>query len=194
MLTLSHLADTHLMPSYFEMISRMHSRYPATCQTSFYVPPIIFDRNMHKVPLGVRLADMLWCGAGLSGLHCSSRNCIPTSVYSLPLSLAERVGGWDTGPESIGEDLHMYLKCSLALAANLTTRIVYSPASQSNVDTDVKGVRGYFAGLMARYNQALRHTWGALDVGYTVNKSWDHLVVSRSGNSGSSDLRMRGEK
>jgi len=158
------------MPAYFQLVGQMHLDYPSTSGTTLYVPPIIFDRNIHRVPLGVRLADMLWCGAGLSGLHCNSTTSIPTSVYSLPLTLAERVGGWDVGPESIGEDLHMWLKCSLALSANLTTRVVYSPASQCNVDTDIKGLRGYFCGLHARYVQALRHTWGALDVGYMIQE------------------------
>ncbi|THZ33527.1 hypothetical protein D6C90_08295 [Aureobasidium pullulans] len=156
-------ADTHLLPYHFESISRLHSENPSTCKSTMYVPHLIFDRNMHAIPLLVRLADMLWCGADLACLHSTSTVCIPTSIYSLPLSLAETVGGWDAGPESIGEDMRMYL----------------NPASQCNVASGEMGWRGYKASLVARYQQAIRHTWGALDVGYTLEKLW-HLFRSSS--------------
>ena len=146
----------------------MHEADPINAPTTMYVPPIAFDRNIHKIPALVRLADILWCCAGLSGDHSKGSVQIPTSVYTLPMTLVENVEGWDTGPDSIGEDIHMYLKCSLALRGNLNTRVVYSPASQCDVDSGINGLRGYFAALVSRFNQALRHSWGALDVGFTV--------------------------
>lgn len=146
----------------------MHFRYPETAETTIYVPPIIFDRNAHSVPTPVRVADLLWAGAGLSGHYDSSAICPPTSVYSLPLSLVDHAGGWDAGDDAIGEDLHMYVKCFFALDGKLTTRTVLSPASQSNVHTDGKGIRGFFRDCKARYRQALRHMWGALDSGYVA--------------------------
>ncbi|GAB7342123.1 hypothetical protein MBLNU457_g0391t1 [Dothideomycetes sp. NU457] len=161
-------ADTHLMPSYFELISNMHEADPINAPTTMYVPPIAFDRNIHKIPALVRLADVLWCCAGLSGDHSKGSVRIPTSVYTLPMTLIENVEGWDTGPDSIGEDIHMYLKCSLALRGNLNTRVVYSPASQCDVDSGESGFMGYLAALVSRFNQALRHSWGALDFGFTV--------------------------
>lgn len=154
----------------------MHFAYPETADSTMYVPPIIFDRNAHVVPRLVRVADLLWAGAGLSGHYASSLICPPTSVYSLPLSLVDRAGGWDAGADAIGEDLHMYVKCFFALNGNLTTRSVFSPASHSNVYTNGKGVRGFYNDIMARYKQALRHMWGALDSGFvlksTINMWW----------------------
>ena len=133
-----------------------------------YVPPLIFDRNAHLVPRLVRVADLIWAGAGLSGHYRTSTICPPTSVYSLPLSLVDLIGGWDTDESSIGEDLHMYLKCFFKLNGNLTTRSIYSPASHSNVHTSGKGIRGFFQDILARYRQAMRHMWGALDSGYAL--------------------------
>ena len=101
--------------------------------------PIIFDRNAQQVNPLVRAADIFWCGAGLSGLYRGSGIKIPTSVYSLAMQLAGDVGGWDTGPESIGEDMHMFLKCYFASKGRAQVKILYSPASQSNVSSDVKG-------------------------------------------------------
>jgi hypothetical protein len=153
----------------------MYSAYPGTAESTIYVPPIIFDRNAHLVPRLVRVADLLWAGAGLSGHYESSSICPPTSVYSLPLSLVDLAGGWDAGAEAIGEDLHMYIKCFFALNGNLTTRSVFSAASHTNVHSNSKGIRGFFANIDARYKQALRHMWGALDSGFALksaNKMW----------------------
>jgi Glycosyl transferase family group 2 len=146
----------------------MHYTYPATADTTMYVPPIIFDRNAHLVPRLVRVADLLWAGAGLSGHYKTSSICPPTSVYSLSLSLVDRAGGWDAGEDAIGEDLHMYIKCFFALNGNLTTRSIFSAASHSNVHSSGKGIRGFFEDINARYKQAMRHMWGALDSGFVL--------------------------
>lgn len=107
----------------------------------------------------------------MSGHYKSSYICPPTSVYSLPLTLVDKAGGWDAGDVAIGEDLHMYIKCFFALHGNLTTRTVLSAASQSNVHSSGQGIRGLYTNLKARYKQALRHMWGALDSGYVVKAS-----------------------
>lgn len=148
----------------------MHLEYPELAHTTLYSAPILFDRNAHLVPALVRVADILWCAAGLSGLYASSSIRPPTSVYSLPLVLVDRVGGWDTDPESIGEDLHMYLKCFFALNGNLTSRTVLAPVSQTSVCSGQKGYRGMAADVRARYGQAMRHMWGALDTGYAMRQ------------------------
>lgn len=148
----------------------MHLEYPQLAQTTLYSAPILFDRNAHLVPTVVRVADILWCAAGLSGLYACSSIRPPTSVYSLPLELVDRVGGWDSDPEAIGEDLHMYLKCFFALNGNLTSRTVLSPVSQTSVCSGQKGHRGLVMDIRARYAQAMRHMWGALDSGYAMRQ------------------------
>ncbi|PNY28161.1 Uncharacterized protein TCAP_01909 [Tolypocladium capitatum] len=164
-------ADSHLSPRYFASITSMHLSHPETAATTLYAAPIIFDRNAHNVPAIVRVADILWCAAGMSGLYRGSAIAPPTSVYSLPLQLVDRVGGWDCDAEAIGEDLHMYLKCFFALNGNLTCRTVLSPVSQSNVTGGGKGgIRGTIVDMQARYKQALRHMWGALDTGFALRK------------------------
>lgn len=165
-------ADSHLSADYFTLLTNMHLSYPETALTTVYSAPIIFDRNAHNVHPLVRVADIVWCAAGMSGLYPGSSIAPPTSVYSLPLDLVDRVGGWDCDGEAIGEDLHMYIKCFFALNGNLTSRIINSPVSQSNVTggLSVKGWRGAYADINARYKQALRHMWGALDTGFALRK------------------------
>ncbi|KAH7257149.1 glycosyl transferase family group 2-domain-containing protein, partial [Fusarium tricinctum] len=159
-------ADSHLSSNYFTLLTNMHLSYSETALTTIYSAPIIFDRNAHSVPAVVRVADILWCAAGMSGLYPKSSISPPTSVYSLPLDLVDRVGGWDCGSEAIGEDLHMYIKCFFVLNGNLTSRVIYSPVSQSNVT----GGGGLWKDARARYKQALRHMWGALDTGFALRK------------------------
>ena len=156
----------------------MHLSYPSTAATTVYVPPIIFDRNCQSVSKIVRVADLAWCCAGLSGLYVSSRIRPPTSVYSIPLTLVDYVGGWDAGPEAIGEDLHMYLKCFFALRGNLTTQTVPAPVSQTDVHGDEKGLRALVSDFKARYKQGLRHMWGALDTGFAVQELWKMMTTS----------------
>ncbi|KAI1810555.1 glycosyl transferase family group 2-domain-containing protein [Poronia punctata] len=164
-------ADSHLSSNYFALLTSMHTSNPETAATTLYAAPIIFDRNAHQVPAIVRVADILWGAAGMSGLYRGSSIAPPTSVYSLPLQLVDRVGGWDCDSEAIGEDLHMYLKCFFALNGNLSVRTIHSPVSQSNVKGDGgKGIGRIYNDMNARYKQALRHMWGALDVGFAMRK------------------------
>ncbi|KAK3328857.1 glycosyl transferase family group 2-domain-containing protein [Apodospora peruviana] len=165
-------ADSHLSSNYFALVTTMHVAHPETANTTLYSAPIIFDRNAHNVPAIVRVADILWSAAGMSGLYKGSTIAPPTSVYSLPLELVDRVGGWDCDNEAIGEDLHMYLKCFFALNGNLTVRTVLSPVSQTNVTGGGrgKGIQGIITDMRARYKQAQRHMWGALDTGYALRK------------------------
>jgi hypothetical protein len=150
----------------------MHTIHPETAATTLYAAPIIFDRNAHNVNAFVRVADILWAAAGMSGLYSSSVIAPPTSVYSLPLQLVDRVGGWDCDSDAIGEDLHMFIKCFFALNGHLTCRTVLSPVSQTNVSGGGKGgFRGALLDVRARYKQAIRHMWGALDSGFALRKA-----------------------
>jgi len=72
---------------------------------------------------------------------------------------------------SIGEDLHMYLKCYFGVGGRLTSRVIYSPASQSNVASDGAGYRGWIKSIQARYRQAMRHMWGSLDSGFAIDQA-----------------------
>jgi hypothetical protein len=92
-----------------------------------------------------------------------SQAIIPTSAYSLSLTLAAGVGFHDTDSIAIGEDMHMYIKCQFATQGHLISKVIYSPASQLNVvgEAGPGALSGYWNGHVARYKQALRHMWGS---------------------------------
>jgi hypothetical protein len=83
----------------------------------------------------------------------------------MSVKLAHSVDYWDTDAHSIGEDMHMYLKCFFSTQGHLKVITIYSPASQCNVQAD-----NYFSGLTERYVQAKRHMWGSLDSGYMYRR------------------------
>ncbi|KAF3921911.1 hypothetical protein ABW20_dc0101298 [Dactylellina cionopaga] len=177
-------SDTHLLETYFDIITRRHIENALeddSLDMTLYMPPIIFDRNAHQVPRFVRVADLMWCGAGLSLFQTTPRIdtvAIPTSVYTLTLPVVDLVKGWDTGPEAIGEDMHMMLKSYFLMNGKLNIECVPSPASHCNVASGKKGIWGWFDGLRARYQQALRHMWGCLDTGFAIQQ-WSQLGSSQ---------------
>ena len=101
----------------------------------------------------------MWSLANLSTLDPTSAIKIPSSVYSVSMELATFVGFWDSGPEAIGEDLHMFIKCFLSTGCQLQVETIYSPASQTNVvgKDHGNGLAGYWDDLKARYTQSVRH-------------------------------------
>ncbi|KAK9237663.1 hypothetical protein V1525DRAFT_343352 [Lipomyces kononenkoae] len=169
-------ADTHLLPSYFQTITAHCVKEGTTDSYTMFVPPIVFDRNAHNIAPIVRCADMLWSAAGISMLYKSSQILIPTSVYSITLTLARQVDFWDAGPGAIGEDLHMYLKCFFRTRGNVKTVPVYSPASHSNVEhadmtPNMNIFKRWILSSQARFKQAKRHWWGMVDSGYGIRQT-----------------------
>jgi hypothetical protein len=77
--------------------------------------------------------------------------------------LAQSVGFWDAGPEAIGEDMHMALKCWTHTRMGLRLTPIYVPASCSNVQADT-----WVGSVYARFQQSKRHLWGSLDYGYAT--------------------------
>ncbi|KAI3391458.1 hypothetical protein diail_7320 [Diaporthe ilicicola] len=169
-------SDTHLLETYYSLIQKRHSalrQQSDVATATLYTAPFVFDRNAHLVPMLVRVADMGWSCAGLA---CFKRPedyrgiAFPTSVYTVPLSLVSSIGGWDAGPGAIGEDFHMMLKCYFATNGHLNIESVASPASMSNVTSGSTGWSGWLRNHKARYFQGLRHMWGCLDSGYTLQQ------------------------
>jgi hypothetical protein len=154
-------SDTCLAQDYFQMVAERFMAVPLGVRSKMmFCVPIIFDRNAHEVPIFVRIVDILWGQAGLSTNYPTSDIKIPTSVYGISMQLANAVGFWDTGPEAIGEDMHMLAKCCLSTGGNLHVDTIYSPASQLNVvgsRHNEGGITAWVSDMCARYSQGMRH-------------------------------------
>ncbi|KAJ2988639.1 hypothetical protein HDV02_005479, partial [Globomyces sp. JEL0801] len=107
----------------------------------------------------------------MSNMYPGSPVKIPSSSYAVAMKLAVSVNFWDAGPEAIGEDMHMYLKCYFQTQGKVIVKSIYSPISSCNIEGEGTGIMGYISGLQARYTQAKRHMWGSLDTGYVMRRS-----------------------
>jgi hypothetical protein len=114
-------------------------------------------------------------------MYPTSSVAVPVTVFSLPLSLLERVGGWDTDPTGIADDYHMMLKCYFRTDGDMVSHVIPIPASQCNISSDAGlGCRRTVMICWARYRQGLRHMWGALDAGYAVRECVKRFRLDRS--------------
>ncbi|KAJ3306197.1 hypothetical protein HDU76_004883 [Blyttiomyces sp. JEL0837] len=166
-------ADSAFAEDYFAAVTYHYAiASPAQRRIMMFAPCTVFDRNSNHVPVFVRVTDMFWSIGVMSNLYSSSPVKIPCSAYSVSMDLCIAVNFWDPGPEAIGEDLHMYLKCFFCTEGNLIVKSIFSPASQCNVEGDGgNDWAGFRKGLSARYVQAKRHLWGSLDTGYSLRRA-----------------------
>ncbi|KAK9312346.1 hypothetical protein V1522DRAFT_454258 [Lipomyces starkeyi] len=195
-------ADTHLLPSYFEAVTA-HCVSKGSDNFTMFIPPIVFDRNANNISPIVRCADIYWSASIIAGLYETSQIQTPTSVFSVTMTLARYVNFWDTGPEAIGDDLHMYLKCFFRTGGRLDTVPIYSPASHSNVEhrdttTNMGMDQRWILSSQARFEQACRHMWGIMDSGYATRHTIA-LIIGQSATAGSctsteDDLLVADEK
>ncbi|KAI9144313.1 hypothetical protein BKA69DRAFT_1122543 [Paraphysoderma sedebokerense] len=157
-----------------------------------FSPPIFFARNTCSVPAMVRVTDAMWSVAMMQNL-CTGRGlAFPCSTYSLTLPLAHLVSYWDTTPQSIGEDLHMALKCFFLTRALAKFTPIFYPINLSNVECSLpipslpdgyeelslkqkldaqskywyKQLERFLTGMRERFIQGKRHLWGTADSGF----------------------------
>ncbi|KAJ3043586.1 hypothetical protein HDV00_004687 [Rhizophlyctis rosea] len=162
-------ADTCFAEDYFTAATYHYTvASPEQRKIMMFAPSTVFDRNSNNVPVFVRVTDMFWSIGVISNLYPSSSVKIPCSAYSVSMELAMAVNFWDAGPEAIGEDMHMYLKCFFATEGRVIVKSIFSPASQCNVEGSGTGFNGYVSYMRARYTQAKRHMWGSLDSGFVM--------------------------
>ncbi|KAI8817297.1 glycosyl transferase family group 2-domain-containing protein, partial [Fimicolochytrium jonesii] len=165
-------ADTCFAEDFFSAVTYHYTTAtPEQRRIMMFAPCTVFDRNSKNVPVFVRVTDMFWSIGVISNLYPSSSIKIPCSAYSVSMDLALAVNFWDAGPEAIGEDMHMYLKCFFATEGRVIVKSIFSPASQCNVEGEGTGIKGYYSYMNARYVQATRHLWGSLDTGYAIRRT-----------------------
>jgi hypothetical protein len=84
---------------------------------------------------------------------------IPTSMFGISMEQATSVGFWDTGPEAVGEDMHIFIIFFLLTGGNLHVETIYSPASQLNVIGSRRGegeIVTWLSDMCTRYTQGMR--------------------------------------
>jgi hypothetical protein len=159
MLTIAD-ADSEFHEIYFEMLTRQHLELKVEQRnTTIWQSAILHAKNYHRQPAPVLVGTMFTCITELSFLADPNGIRFPYSTYSLPLVLAEKVGGWDA--DWIAEDWHMGIKCYLLTMGRCEVRPVavptlnYTPEGETWTQT-----------CNERLKQAKRHALGFSDLAY----------------------------
>jgi cellulose synthase/poly-beta-1,6-N-acetylglucosamine synthase-like glycosyltransferase len=155
-------ADTSFHPAYFDVLGEQFSA-EANPHNRIWQPPIMFDSNIWKVPIIIRLMTYYINAIQLSELTNPLSFAMPISSYSLSFRLAEEVGYWD--PLVISDDYHMFLRCMFARRGDLKLLPIFLPASGETV-----GGENLFKALKNFYNQQVRHAWGVEDTAYILQQ------------------------
>ncbi|KXS13977.1 hypothetical protein M427DRAFT_356362 [Gonapodya prolifera JEL478] len=137
---------------------------------SYYCPPTFFGRNCHDVPAVVRATDNGWCMMHAQNLKTGGGVMFPCSNYSVPATLMEKVGYWDTGFDAIGEDMHMGLKCLFESETRARGVPVWVPINCCNVQAATS-----LGTVYARWTQAVRHYYGHADLAYVLRLTWKQV-------------------
>ena len=91
---------------------------------------------------------------------------LPISTYTLSLKMAEETGFWD--PMVISEDWHVMLNVMFKRHGDVSLSPVFLPTWADATDGET-----FWRAMKNRYDQVLRHAWGAEDVGYILREIID---------------------
>ena len=155
-------ADSLLHPRYVECLTCLFATSPDR-HHQLWQAPIRYHGNVWDASPALNLVQVYsssWELAYLAGWWWQG---MPISTYSLSLRLADDVGYWDTNV--IAEDWHMFIKCYFHRRGKLRIAPVYLPF----VAYPVAG-SNFLDSCRNRYQQTLRHAWGAKEIGYTLRQ------------------------
>jgi len=154
-------ADTDFSAGYFESLARSFLQAsPQERYLRIWQAPVLHMKNYNRMPQPIIVGTMLTAFGELSSLCDPHAVRLPYSSYSISMSLARQVGGWD--PEWISEDYHMGIKCFLLTYGETSVEPIMLPLL-NYVPEEVGQTWGT---CMARWSQAKRHALGFSDTTY----------------------------
>jgi hypothetical protein len=153
-------SDSVIHPKYFSAVSHLFA-HDEQRYHRFWQAPLFYYNNIRTVPFVLRLDAVFLHTGQLAGLAMPGFSPLPISTYTASMRLIEASGWWDTAV--ISEDWHIFLSAYFAQHGDVSTASVYLPTW-----SDIVTGPNAFKACVARYQQILRHDWGAEDVGYMI--------------------------
>jgi len=161
--------DTIFNPKFFSALTyffgKSEKRY---CR--FWQTPIFWHHNINEVPALIRIVGTLGNVIHIANIQEPDGLFFNYSCYSLSFKLLDQVEYWD--PDMIPEDWHIFLQSFFATKGEVGITPIFLPTN-----VDAPSGKNYFSALKNRYNQCLRHAWGATDIPYTIVQSWKHKEI-----------------
>lgn len=129
-----------------------------------FAAPILFDMNTESTPFIVCVNDYMWAAMAIQNMSPFAGVVgFPMSAYSMSVNLVRRVQFWDTHPDAIGEDMHMFIKAFIRTKGEVKVQFVPAPINMGHVEGN-----SYLGTVWARVLQAERHMRGIADTAYTL--------------------------
>mmetsp|Transcript_37366 Transcript_37366/g.92423 ORF Transcript_37366/g.92423 Transcript_37366/m.92423 type:complete len:588 (-) Transcript_37366:336-2099(-) len=153
-------ADTYFDTQFMDCLAYHHVQDPTPYNTTYQAVECFFP-NIWAVPIIVRIKALIDSVGFLGQLASPFSHPFPFAIYSQSLRTAIECGYWDV--DIIPEDWHHFLKCWFRRDGNFRVIPIFLFMGNDAIEDE-----NWFAANKARYTQAKRHAWGAIDLAYIV--------------------------
>lgn len=163
--------DTIFHPKYFSALTYNFASNPNR-YFRFWQSPIFWHHNINSVPAPIRIIGIMGNAIHIANIQEPDGLFFNYSCYSSSFKLIDSVGYWD--PDMIPEDWHIFLQTFFSTGGQTSVNPIFLPTV-----VDAPDGKNYFSALKNRYNQCLRHAWGAIDIPYAIEQSRLHPEIPR---------------
>lgn len=161
--------DTIFNPKYFSALTYNFAKNPMR-HFRFWQSPIFWHHNINDVPAPTRIIGTIGNVLHIANIQEPDGLFFNYSCYSSSYSLIDLAGYWD--PDMIPEDWHIFLQSFFASGGKASVEPIFLPTI-----VDAPGGTNYFNALKNRYDQCVRHAWGAIDIPYALEQSRLHPEI-----------------
>lgn len=161
--------DTIFNPKYFSALTYFFASNPSRYYR-FWQSPIFWHHNINDVPAPIRIIGTLGNVIHIANIQEPDGLFFNYSCYSSSYHLIDSAGYWDT--DMIPEDWHIFLQTFFASGGKTSVEPIFLPTI-----VDAPAGKNYFDALKNRYNQCLRHAWGAIDIPYAIQQAQIHREI-----------------
>jgi len=161
--------DTIFNPKYFSALT-YHFASASDRYYKFWQSPIFWHHNINSVPAPIRIIGIMGNVIHIANIQEPDGIFFNYSCYSSSFKLIDSVGYWD--PDMIPEDWHIFLQTFFATGGRTSVHPIFLPTI-----VDAPDGKNYFSALKNRYNQCVRHAWGAIDIPYAIEQSRLHPEI-----------------
>ena len=161
--------DAIINPKYFSALTYQFAKNPDRYQR-FWQSPVFWHHNINQIPAFTRIIAIMGNVLHIANIQEPDGLFFSYSCYSSSYSLINLAGYWD--PDMIPEDWHIFLQCFFASGGKATVEPIFLP-----MVTDAPDGKTYFGALKNRYQQSIRHAWGAIDIPYAIQQSIQHPEI-----------------
>ena len=161
--------DTIFDPKYFSALTYKFASNPNR-YLRFWQSPIFWHHNINQVPGPIRIIGILGNVIHIANIQEPDGMFFNYSCYSSSYKLIDSAGYWDV--DMIPEDWHIFLQTFFTSGGKTTVKPIFLPTI-----VDAPDGKNYFSAIKNRYNQCVRHAWGAIDIPYAIEQARIHKEI-----------------